>query len=64
MSSADRLKRYLLPNLPCLLFVFAFANMGEGFPRTPRADASAKLLTAFTEEEQGRYLLVLFFLFP
>ncbi len=44
MSSADRLKRYLLPNLPYLLFVFAFANIGEAFRLTPGADASAKLL--------------------
>lgn len=44
MSTADKLKKYLLPNLPYLIFLFAFAKLGEAIRLAPGADASEKLL--------------------
>ena len=44
MSTAEKLKKYLLPNLPYLIFLFAFAKLGEAIRLTPGADASEKLL--------------------
>lgn len=42
--NTDTLKKYLLPNLPYLMFVLVFANLGEAVRLAPGADASAKLL--------------------
>lgn len=44
MNMTDTLKKYLLPNLPYLLFVIVFANVGEAIRLAPGADASAKML--------------------
>ena len=44
MSTAEKLKKYLLPNLPYLIFLFAFAKLGEAIRLAPGADASEKLL--------------------
>ncbi len=44
MKPAELLKKYALPNLPYLLFVFVFANIGEAIRLAPGADASQKLL--------------------
>lgn len=44
MSSTARIKRFVLPNLPYLIFLFAFANIGEGFRLSPGADISDKFL--------------------
>ena len=44
MSTAEKLKKYLLPNLPYLIFLFAFAKLGETIRLAPGADASEKLL--------------------
>ena len=44
MRAPDILKRYVLPNLPYLLFVFVFANLGEAVRLSPGADAPEKLL--------------------
>jgi len=44
MRASDILKKYVLPNLPYLLFVFVFANLGEAVRLAPGADASQKLL--------------------
>ncbi len=38
------LKKYVLPNLPYLLFLWVFAKLGEAIRLAPGADASAKLL--------------------
>ncbi len=42
--NTDTLKKYLLPNLPYLLFVLVFANLGEAVRLAPGADAPAKFL--------------------
>lgn len=42
--NTDTLKKYLLPNLPYLMFVLVFANLGEAVRLAPGADASAKFL--------------------
>ena len=39
--NTDTLKKYLLPNLPYLLFVLVFANLGEAVRLAPGADAPA-----------------------
>jgi len=44
MKAGDMLKKYVLPDLPYLLFLFAFANIGEAVRLAPGADASQKLL--------------------
>lgn len=44
MSTAEKLKKYLLPNLPYLIFLFAFAKLGETIRLAPGVDASEKLL--------------------
>ena len=44
MISTDTLKKYVLPNLPYLLFLFLFAKIGEAVRLAPGADAAAKLL--------------------
>ena len=44
MSIAEKLKKYLLPNLPYLIFMFAFAKLGEAIRLAPGVDASEKLL--------------------
>ena len=44
MKLTDILKKYVLPNLPYLLFVLVFANIGEAVRLAPGADASAKVL--------------------
>ena len=44
MSIPEKLKKYLLPNLPYLIFLFAFAKLGEAIRLAPGADASEKLL--------------------
>ena len=44
MSIAEKLKKYLLPNLPYLIFMFAFAKLGETIRLAPGVDASEKLL--------------------
>ena len=44
MSIAEKLKKHLLPNLPYLIFMFAFAKLGETIRLAPGVDASEKLL--------------------
>lgn len=44
MSRNDILKKYVLPNLPYLLFLWIFAKVGQSVRLAPGADASAKLL--------------------
>lgn len=44
MKTADILKKYVLPNLPYLLFLWFFAKIGEAVRLAPGVDASAKLL--------------------
>ena len=44
MRAPDILKKYVLPNLPYLLFVFVFANLGEAIRLSPGADTSQKML--------------------
>lgn len=44
MKAADILKKYVLPNLPYLLFLWFFAKIGEAVRLAPGVDASAKLL--------------------
>ena len=44
MSTAEKLKKYLLPNLPYLIFQLGFAKLGEAIRLAPGADASEKLL--------------------
>ena len=44
MSTTEKLKKYLLPNLPYLIFLLAFAKLGEAIRLAPGADASEKLL--------------------
>lgn len=44
MISTNTLKKYVLPNLPYLLFLFLFAKIGEAIRLSPGADAAAKLL--------------------
>lgn len=44
MSTTEKLKKYLLPNLPYLIFLLAFAKLGEAIRLAPGADASEKML--------------------
>lgn len=44
MKTANILKKYVLPNLPYLLFLWFFAKIGEAVRLAPGVDASAKLL--------------------
>ena len=44
MKATDILKRYVLPNLPYLLFLWIFAKIGEAVRLAPGTDASTKLL--------------------
>ena len=44
MNMTDTLKKYLFPNLPYLLFVIVFANVGEAIRVAPGTDISAKIL--------------------
>lgn len=44
MITKDTLKKYVLPNLPYLLFLFLFAKIGEAVRLAPGMDAAAKLL--------------------
>ena len=48
----DKLKKYLLPNLPYLFFVYLFDKLCQAVRLAPGADASEKLLRiaqGFTE---------------
>lgn len=44
MKVSDILKKYVLPNLPYLMFLWVFAKLGETVRLTPGADASMKML--------------------
>ena len=44
MKASDVLKKYVLPNLPYLLFLWIFAKVGEAVRLAPGMDASEKLL--------------------
>ena len=44
MKAADILKKYVLPNLPYLLFLWIFAKIGEAVRLAPGMNASEKLL--------------------
>lgn len=44
MNIGDTLKKYVLPNLPYLLFLWVFAKLGEAIRLAPGADASMKML--------------------
>ena len=44
MKVSDTLKKYVLPNLPYLLFFWVFAKLGEVVRLAPGADASIKML--------------------
>lgn len=44
MKPVDILKKYILPNLPYLMFLWIFAKIGEAVRLAPGYDASAKLL--------------------
>lgn len=44
MKATDILKKYVLPNLPYLLFLWIFAKVGEAVRLAPGIDASTKLL--------------------
>ena len=44
MKATDILRKYVLPNLPYLLFLWLFAKLGETVRLAPGADASAKVL--------------------
>lgn len=44
MKTADILKKYVLPNLPYLMFLWFFAKIGEAVRLAPGIDASTKLL--------------------
>ena len=44
MKAADILKKYVLPNLPYLMFLWFFAKIGEAIRLAPGIDASTKLL--------------------
>ena len=44
MKVSDTLKKYVLPNLPYLLFLWVFAKLGEAVRLAPGADASMKML--------------------
>lgn len=44
MKAADILKKYVLPNLPYLMFLWFFAKIGEAVRLAPGIDASTKLL--------------------
>lgn len=44
MINAVALKKYVLPNLPYLLFLFVFAKLGEAVRLAPGVDAAKKLL--------------------
>ena len=44
MKMTDILKKYVLPNLPYLIFLWFFAKVGEAVRLGPGADASQKLL--------------------
>ena len=41
----DKLKKYLLPNLPYLFFVYLFDKLCQAFRLAPGADLSGKLLS-------------------
>ena len=41
----DKLKKYLLPNLPYLFFVYLFDKMGQAARLAPGADFSGKLVS-------------------
>ena len=40
MKTADILKKYVLPNLPYLMFLWVFAKIGEAIRLAPGIDAS------------------------
>ena len=44
MKMTDILKKYVLPNLPYLIFLWFFAKVGEVVRLAPGVDASTKLL--------------------
>ena len=44
MKMKDILKKYVLPNLPYLIFLWFFAKVGEAVRLAPGVDASTKLL--------------------
>ena len=44
MKMTDILKKYVLPNLPYLIFLWFFAKVGEAVRLVPGVDASTKLL--------------------
>ncbi|MBQ3331626.1 MAG: type IV secretory system conjugative DNA transfer family protein [Ruminococcus sp.] len=44
MSKNDIIKRYVIPHLPYLIFVWIFAKLGEAIRLAPGVDASAKML--------------------
>ena len=44
MKMTDILKKYVLPNLPYLIFLWFFAKVGEAVRLAPGADISAKIL--------------------
>ena len=44
MKMTDILKKYVLPNLPYLIFLWFFAKVGEAVRLAPGVDASTKLL--------------------
>ena len=48
MKMTDILKKYVLPNLPYLIFFWFFAKVGEAVRLAPGSDASAKLLNIMT----------------
>ena len=44
MKMTDILKKYVLSNLPYLIFLWFFAKVGEAVRLAPSVDASTKLL--------------------
>ena len=44
MKVSDILKKYVLPNLPYLMFLWVSAKLGETVRLAPGADASMKML--------------------
>ena len=44
MSIAEKLRKYVMPNLPYLVFFWFFAKLGEAWRLAEGTNASAKLL--------------------
>ena len=58
----DKLKKYLLPNLPYLFFVYPFDKLCQAVRLAPGADASEKLLRiaqGFTEAFASLWLMIM-----